>query len=136
MRASPTGKERYHSQNYNGTDSWFDLSDAACCMDQGSNARLSLSLSRAERSSPPQPKRCSMIDGRVCVTPRTDSPAGVLPESSAESVLEDLVAADRYRLLTMKRICQSMIRLSADNWLQVSTVEENLLLSDTIKRSS
>lgn len=48
----------------------------------------------------------------------------MLPESSVESVLEDLVAADRYRLLTMKRICQSMIRLSADNCLQVSTVDE------------
>ena len=35
------------------------------------------------------------------------------------SVLEDLVAADRYRLLDMKRVCQSMVRLSADNCLQV-----------------
>eukprot|EP00903_Cladosiphon_okamuranus_P005884 g5820.t1 len=43
---------------------------------------------------------------------------GVLPESSPESVLEDLVSADRYRLLGMKRVCQSMLRLSAGNCLQ------------------
>lgn len=44
---------------------------------------------------------------------------GVLPESSPESVLEDLVSADRYRLLGMKRVCQSMVRLSAESCLQV-----------------
>lgn len=44
---------------------------------------------------------------------------GVLPESSPESVLEDLVSADRYRLLGMKRVCQSMLRLSAGSCLQV-----------------
>lgn len=44
---------------------------------------------------------------------------GVLPESSSESVLEDLISADRYRLLGMKRVCQSMLRLSADTCLQV-----------------
>lgn len=58
-----------------------------------------------------------------CVTNSSRLPlpalTGVLPDSNPESVLEDLVAADRYRLLGMKRLCQSMLRISADNCLQV-----------------
>lgn len=45
--------------------------------------------------------------------------AGVLPDSNSDSVLEDLVAADRYQLVGMKRLCQSMLRISAENCLQV-----------------
>ncbi|CAM9295602.1 unnamed protein product [Hapterophycus canaliculatus] len=49
---------------------------------------------------------------------------GVLPESSPESVLEDMISADRYRLLGMKRVCQSMLRLSADSCMQALQVAE------------
>lgn len=45
--------------------------------------------------------------------------SGVLPDSSPDALLEDLISADRYRLMGMKRICQSMLRLRADNCLQV-----------------
>eukprot|EP00752_Nemacystus_decipiens_P007119 g6377.t1 len=49
---------------------------------------------------------------------------GVLPESSPESVLEDLVSADRYRLLGMKHVCQSMLRLNPDSCLQALQAAE------------
>ncbi len=37
-------------------------------------------------------------------------------------MLEDLVSADRYRLLAMKLVCQSTLRLGADVCLQVGVV--------------
>lgn len=56
----------------------------------------------------------------------------MLPDSTAHSMLEDLVAADRYRLLGMKRICQSMLRLCDENCLQVSSVVVSMILSACI----
>lgn len=64
-------------------------------------------------------KRRVLADGTVAAPARPCPCPGVLPESNPESVLEDLVSADRYRLLGMKRVCQSMLRLSADSCLQV-----------------
>ncbi|CAM9859255.1 unnamed protein product [Scytosiphon promiscuus] len=49
---------------------------------------------------------------------------GVLPDSGPESLLEDMMSADRYRLLGMKRVCQSMLRLSADSCLQALQAAE------------
>ncbi|CAM9154068.1 unnamed protein product [Discosporangium mesarthrocarpum] len=45
--------------------------------------------------------------------------SGVLPDCNSDAVLIDLVAADRYRLEDMKRLCQSMLRLDTTNCLQV-----------------
>ncbi|CAN0090833.1 unnamed protein product, partial [Ectocarpus fasciculatus] len=49
---------------------------------------------------------------------------GVLPDASPESVLEDLVSADRYRLLGMKRVSQSMVRLAAGSCVQALEAAE------------
>lgn len=60
-------------------------------------------------------------------------PPGVLPDASPESVLEDLVSADRYRLLGMKGVSQSMVRLSPGSCLQVGRNAELLFGRTRIK---
>lgn len=80
---------------------------------------LDVYRNRKNPEQPPPPKFAAP-DGpgnNLVCTP--SAPLGVLPDGSPECVLEDLVSADRYRLLGMKRVCQSMLRISANSCMQV-----------------
>lgn len=43
----------------------------------------------------------------------------VLPDGADGALLEDLMSADRYQVHDMKRLCESMLVPSADNWLDL-----------------
>lgn len=50
--------------------------------------------------------------------------SGTLAAASNDDVVEDLMAADRYRLLELKRLCESMVRITPGNCLDVFRVAD------------
>lgn len=45
--------------------------------------------------------------------------SGTLPDQGEEAVLEDLMAAERYRLIEMKELCESLVEVGTHNCLEV-----------------
>jgi hypothetical protein len=58
-----------------------------------------------------------------------------LPEATIDALLHDLLTADRYNLQDMRLYCESMIRISESNWLDVlrvgNAINSARLLSET-----
>ena len=48
--------------------------------------------------------------------------SGALADSNTDALLEDLVAADRYQLRDMKKLCESMIVVTPENAASVLDV--------------
>lgn len=59
-----------------------------------------------------------------------------LPEATIDALLDDLLTADRYNLQDMRLYCESMIRISESNWLDVLRVGHAInsarLVSETL----
>jgi hypothetical protein len=49
---------------------------------------------------------------------------GTLPDRSNEATLEDMMAADRYRLMDLKDLCESMVEVDVGNCLDVLRVAD------------
>lgn len=60
---------------------------------------------------------------------------GNLAESGSDALLEDLLAADRYALFDMKRVCESMIKVTPENAASVLDVA-SVVKADRLRMES